>query len=236
MRFTSSLGLQRKTHFLLFISILSIAALTSCSPVKKVTMQEYFIQENGGNYIGALAVADGMIASQCALHFPHIKKSWANPNQVMYEFKSVLTSQLIANRPYIKQELIEQQVIEEIFSGAFEKSIIQTREKFKLLNGSKEECIELYKNITMHLTVVQWQWEMIRDNSYWGRIMDDYRRKEIGKNNGTIPMKNLIPKLSYDDLLEGFQRIDFFRKQRDNGHITNAEFQTKRTAILRSLI
>jgi hypothetical protein len=210
--------------------------LCSCSPVKKVTMQEYFIQENGGNYIGALAVADGMMSSKCMLHFPNIKKSWANPNQVMYEFKSVLTSQLIANRPYIKQELIEQQIIEEIFEGSFERSINQTKERFKLLNGSREECAELYKNITMHLTVVQWQWEMIRDNSYWGRIMDDYRKKEISKNNGTFPAKNIIPKLTYDELLAGFQRIDFFRKQRDNGYLSNQEFQIKRSAILRSLI
>ena len=89
----------------------------------------------------------------------------------------------------------------------------------------------------MHLTTLQWQWNLFRDNSYWGQAMEAYK-KEVAKTNATnlkVPNENVVPKLTFDQLQEGFQRIDYFRIQRDNGVITQQEFELRRSRIISTL-
>lgn len=215
--------------------LLVVALLCGCSPVKKVTSNEFFIEKTAGEYIGAIAIADSVISGKCSIYYSNYKKDWPDINQAMYEFKNVLTSEYIANRPYISQRLIEEQVINDIFDGTFEKSLNQIKARFSLVDGTRESCNRLLVDVTMHLTTLQWSWGLFRDNSYWGRAMAEYQRSAIKANGGKPPSENILPKLTFDQLQEGFQRIDYFRKQRDIGLITQREFEIRRAKILETL-
>jgi len=217
--------------------LLLLMTIVGCAPVTKVTSNEYFIEENGGNYIGSIAVADSFLQGNCAVFLPNYKKDWPDINQAMYEFKNVLTSEYIANRPYVQRNLIEKQVIEEIFGGQFETSLNKIKVKFRLVDGSREECLRLFQNVSMHLTIVKWQWNLFRDNSYWGQAINEYKKEAI-KNHQNKPRllgEDVVPKLTFDQLQEGFQRIDYFRKQRDVGLISQQEFEVRRSKIISTL-
>jgi len=217
--------------------LLALLGAVACTPVTKVTSNEYFIQENGANYIGSIVVADMFLESNCRVYLPNYKKDWPDVNQAMYEFKNVLTSEYIANRPYIQRKLIEQQVVEEIFDGQFEKSLNKIKAQFKVKDRTREECILLYQDISLHLTTVQWQWNLFRDNSYWGQAMENYKKGVLKTNaaNLKVPNENIVPKLTFDQLQEGFQRIDYFRIQRENGLISQQEFDLRRSKIISTL-
>ncbi len=217
--------------------LIALLCIVGCTPVTKVTSNEYFIQENGANYIGSIVVADMFFESNCRTYLPNYKKDWPNVNQAMYEFKNVLTSEYIANRPYIQKKLIEQQVVQEIFDGQFEKSLNQIKAQYRVKDRTREECILQYQNISMNLATLQWQWNLFRDNSYWGKAMEGYKKEALktSSNNLKTPNENMVPKLTFDQLQEGFQRIDYFRIQRENGVITQQEFELRRSRIISNL-
>jgi hypothetical protein len=219
------------------LTLIALLCIVGCTPVTKVTSNEYFIQENGANYIGSIVVADMFLEGTCRAYLPNYKKDWPDVNQAMYEFKNVLTSEYIANRPYVQRKLIEQQVVQEIFNGQFEKSLNKIKAQFVIKDRSREECIIQYQDISLHLATLQWQWNLFKDNSYWGEAMANYK-KGILKANATnlrVPNENIVPQLTFDQLQEGFQRIDYFRIQRENGVITQQEFELRRSRIINNL-
>ena len=217
--------------------LIALLGLIGCAPVTRVTSNEYFIQENGANYIGSIVIANLFFESNCRVYFSNFKKDWPDINQAMYEFKNVLTSEYIANRPYVQKKLIEQQVVQEIFDGQFEKSLNKIKAQYKVKDRTREECIRQYQDVSMHLATLQWQWNLFRDNSYWGQAMESYKKEVLKTNAANLkaPNDNVVPKLTFDQLQEGFQRIDFFRIQRDNGVITQQEFELRRSRIISTL-